>query len=568
MTSVAGPVGEERSGEPSPWPGPRAELSGERRTELGKAARAAVPLASHAEWAPDAGRDPVALLEIQAAERVPELVPIRHGRMVVSPFTYFRGAALSMASDLDSTPTSGMAVQLCGDAHLANFGFFASPERHLFFDVNDFDETAPGPWEWDVKRLAASLEVAARDDDFSAKERARIVRRAVRSYRETMREFSIRPVLEVWYAHLDIDDLLPRFESLLDRERTPSVWASIVKARAHDSLQAFGKLCHVRDGEPRIVHDPPLIVPIDELTTRRRSRCHVGGARRDRPVVHGHAAVRPAAPARAVPRRRLRPQGRRRRQRRDRELDRPARRPRSRVAAVPPDQGGAELGARAVHDHERVLQSRPARRRRSAVDPGRQRHLPRMESCDLGRRRARLLLPSAPRLEGLRGHWRDDARRHGPLGSDVRLDPRHAPTPVRAIASPSPRTSASPTPSTAPSRTSAWRTRTRTSAITSRSPTPSPPDGSRPSTSPRHRRTRRRRARRSGGRPARPADDVTSRFRGGRHAPVEVLLAARHPGRRHLARDDRLRRGARRGRRVDPLSPSDRRASWSISELI
>ena len=243
------------------------ELSGERRTELGKAARAVVPLASHAEWAPDAGRDPVALLEIQAAERVPELVPIRHGRMVVSPFTYFRGAALSMASDLDSTPTSGMAVQLCGDAHLANFGFFASPERHLFFDVNDFDETAPGPWEWDVKRLAASLEVAARDDDFSAKERARIVRRAVRSYRETMREFSIRPVLEVWYAHLDIDDLLPRFESLLDRERTPSVWASIVKARAHDSLQAFGKLCHVRDGEPRIVHDPPLIVPIDELPT-------------------------------------------------------------------------------------------------------------------------------------------------------------------------------------------------------------------------------------------------------------------------------------------------------------
>ena len=241
------------------------ELTAQQRSELGKAARAEVPLWSHAVWEPVAGRDPIALLASQAETRVPELVPIRHGRMSVSPFTYFRGAALAMTADLASTPRSGMQTQLCGDAHLANFGFFASPERHLFFDVNDFDETAPGPWEWDLKRLAASLEVAGRDDGYTDKERNRIVRRAVRSYRETMRELSNLPMLEVWYAHLDVDDMLPRFRSLLDRTRTPSVWAAINKARAHDSLQAFEKLCCLRDGKPRIVRDPPLIVPIEDI---------------------------------------------------------------------------------------------------------------------------------------------------------------------------------------------------------------------------------------------------------------------------------------------------------------
>ena len=256
------------------------DARGARR--LGKAARAAVPR-SHGEWAPAAGRDPVAFLEEQAADAVPELVPIRHGRMVVSPFTYFRGAALSMASDLDHS-ASGITVQLCGDAHLAELRLLRVPERHLFFDVNDFDETAPGPWEWDVKRLAASLEVAAATTTSRARNaHASCVERP--SYRETMREFAIRPILEVWYAHLDIDELLPRFESLLDPERTPSVWASIVNARAHDSLQAFGKLCHVRDGEPRIVHDPPLIVPIEDLLDRCRQGTLSSGDRRDRPVL-------------------------------------------------------------------------------------------------------------------------------------------------------------------------------------------------------------------------------------------------------------------------------------------
>ncbi len=252
-------------------PRPRSGANGEWRTTeervaRGKAARAGVPRASHAEWNPSLRRaDPIDLLEEQALARLQELVPIRHGRMAVSPFAYFRGAALPMASDLAGTPQSGLHVQLCGDAHLSNFGMFGSPERHLFFDVNDFDETAMGPWEWDVKRLAASLEVAGRDNEFDDKERRRIVLSAVRTYRETMRELSRKSMLEVWYAHLDMSELLPRFRSLLDPKRTPSVWRAITKARAHDSLQAFDKLCHTPGDEPRIVRDPPLVLPVEEL---------------------------------------------------------------------------------------------------------------------------------------------------------------------------------------------------------------------------------------------------------------------------------------------------------------
>jgi len=207
----------------------------------------------------------VELLEAQAKTRLGELVPIRHGRMLVSPFSYYRGAALQMASDLASVPHSGLMVQACGDAHLSNFGIFGSPERHLFFDVNDFDETSPAPWEWDVKRLAASLEVAGRENGFPRKRRAEIVRRAVRSYRETMREFAGTSTLGVWYAHLDMDAMLPRFRSLLNPKKTPSVWHAIAKARGHDSHQAFDKLCHAVADEPRIISDPPLIVPIEEF---------------------------------------------------------------------------------------------------------------------------------------------------------------------------------------------------------------------------------------------------------------------------------------------------------------
>jgi uncharacterized protein (DUF2252 family) len=241
-------------------------LSADERVARGKAARGKVSRSNHAVWEPPADRtSPVDLLERQAKSRIPELVPIRHGRMLASPFSYYRGAALSMASDLATTPNSGLLAQICGDAHLCNFGVFGSPERHLFFDVNDFDETAPGPWEWDVKRLAASLEIAGRDNAFPEQARKSVVRRAVRSYREAMLEFAQLPMLQVWYAHLDVDEMLPRFHSSLDRTQTPAVWKAIAKARAHDSVQAFSKLAEVVDGECRILHQPPLITPVEDL---------------------------------------------------------------------------------------------------------------------------------------------------------------------------------------------------------------------------------------------------------------------------------------------------------------
>ena len=201
------------------------------------------------------------LLKGQAETRVRSLIPIRHARMLVSPFTYFRGAALPMASDLASTPHSGLRVQLCGDAHLSNFGIFGSPERHLVFDLNDFDETLPGPFEWDVKRLAASLEVAARDNEFTQKQRRAIVTEVARAYRQAMLDLAKRSSLEVWYAHLDVDDLMPQFTALLDPKKTPAVWKAMERARTHDSLQAFEKLTEVVDGRPRIIDQPPLIVP-------------------------------------------------------------------------------------------------------------------------------------------------------------------------------------------------------------------------------------------------------------------------------------------------------------------
>src|SRR4051812_36160790 len=176
----------------------------EQRVARGKAARSEVPRESHAEFVPPAGRpDPVALLESQGSARVPELLPIRYGRMAVSPFTFFRGAALPMASDLARTPRTGIVVQACGDAHLSNFGLFASPERKLVFDINDFDETTPGPWEWDVKRLAASMEIAGRVNGFAGKESREIVLVTVAAYRKAMLAFAEQTALQVWYAHAD-----------------------------------------------------------------------------------------------------------------------------------------------------------------------------------------------------------------------------------------------------------------------------------------------------------------------------------------------------------------------------
>src|SRR5579864_4226831 len=241
-------------------------LSPAERAARGKQARAAVPLASHAVFEPPADRpDPLALLEEQAASRIPELVPVRYGRMMVSPFTYYRGAALPMASDLATTPVSGLPVQACGDAHLSNFGIFGSAERRLVFDVNDFDETLPGPWEWDVKRLAASMEVAARDNGFPGKKRRQIVTDTVSHYREAMRAFAGMSDLDVWYARADMDELRAQFEDQLKARQRKAVDKSLTKARTRDSMQEVGKLTEMVDGQPRIISDPPLVVPIDEL---------------------------------------------------------------------------------------------------------------------------------------------------------------------------------------------------------------------------------------------------------------------------------------------------------------
>ncbi|HEY6491863.1 MAG TPA: DUF2252 domain-containing protein, partial [Trebonia sp.] len=241
------------------------QLSRADRAARGKDARAVAPLESHAEFRPGRGRDPVGLLLGQAASRVPELVPVRHGRMLVSPFTFYRGAALPMAADLAGTPAAGLRVQVCGDAHLPNFGAFASPERKLVFDVNDFDETLPGPFEWDIKRLAASLTVAGRDNGFTAKDCRKIVLAAAEGYRAAMREFAEQTFLEVWYAHLDVEPAVRELRSEIKAKRLKEFEKLLAKAHTKDSTQALAKLTTEVDGRRRIIADPPTIVPIEEL---------------------------------------------------------------------------------------------------------------------------------------------------------------------------------------------------------------------------------------------------------------------------------------------------------------
>jgi uncharacterized protein (DUF2252 family) len=245
----------------------------DERVAKGKAARAQVPRDSHAGFErPPTRPDPISLLEEQAKSRVPELVPVRWGRMMVSPFTYYRGAALPMASDLAITPVSGLAVQACGDAHLSNFGIFGSAERRLVFDVNDFDETLPGPWEWDVKRLAASMEVAARGNGFSHKKRRQIVKATVTRYRQAMRDFAGMTNLEVWYARADMEQLRAQADSQLQARQRKAIDKGLTKARTRDSMQELGKLTRMADGRPRIISDPPVLVPIDELMALQEDR--------------------------------------------------------------------------------------------------------------------------------------------------------------------------------------------------------------------------------------------------------------------------------------------------------
>jgi uncharacterized protein (DUF2252 family) len=238
----------------------------EDRRARGKAARHAVPRKAHADWRVPAGRaDPVAVLEQQGATRVRELLPYRYKRMAASPFAFFRGTAAIMAADLAATPRSGLIAQLCGDAHLSNFGGFAAPDRELVFDLNDFDETLPGPWEWDVKRLGASVAVAARDAGLSGRGRRTAVAAVGREYREAMRGFADMRNLDVWYTRLEADEILARARDGLGEKAARKLERDMEKAERKNSLRALDKLTRRVGGELRLISDPPLMVPLAEL---------------------------------------------------------------------------------------------------------------------------------------------------------------------------------------------------------------------------------------------------------------------------------------------------------------
>jgi uncharacterized protein (DUF2252 family) len=225
-----------------------------------------VPRGVYADWAPPTGRpDPVAVLEAQAHDRVPELVPVRYGRMLASPFAFFRGAAAVMAADLAAVPVTGLRAQLCGDAHLSNFGGYASPERDLVFDINDFDETRSGPWEWDVLRLAASFAIAGREIGLAAQARVTAVREMARAYREAMREFAAMGNLGVWHARLDASTILADPATRAHAKDRRVLRRRIAQARGKDHARALAKLTHRVDGTTRFLSRPPLLVPVEEL---------------------------------------------------------------------------------------------------------------------------------------------------------------------------------------------------------------------------------------------------------------------------------------------------------------
>lgn len=242
-------------------------LTPEQRATRGKDVRSSVPRSDHAAWEPPSDRtSPIKTLSAQDATRLPDLVPFRYGRMLVSPFTFYRGAAAIMAADLAATPSSGIQVQLCGDAHLSNFGVFRAPSRELVFDINDFDETHPGPFEWDLKRLAASLEIAGRERGFKSKQRRAVTVASAQQYCDSMARFAEMRDLDVWYSRLDVDDIVERWTAGISPAKLRRAEKNIAKAENKDSLRALAKLT-VRDGDgpPRIASRPPLLVPITEL---------------------------------------------------------------------------------------------------------------------------------------------------------------------------------------------------------------------------------------------------------------------------------------------------------------
>ena len=254
---------------PTEWT--RDLTSRAERHAAGKALRSNAPRSSHGEWAPDPERpDPIGLLEESNMTRLENLVPIRYGRMSMSPFAFLRGSAAVMASDLAKTPVSGIRAQLCGDAHLSNFGVFATPERRQVFDVNDFDETLAGPWEWDVKRLAASVLVAGRQNGYTAQESKQAVVKAVQRYRESMQQFALMNHLDVWYFHLDMEGILAMARGMAGRnELKKRVKRASARASKRTRIETFPKLAEVVNGQYRIKDEPPLIYHYDLLDTDR-----------------------------------------------------------------------------------------------------------------------------------------------------------------------------------------------------------------------------------------------------------------------------------------------------------
>ena len=360
---------------------PVVHLDVEQRARTGRAARAAVPRSAHAAWVPGPDRaDPTALLTAQETTRVPDLVPLRHERMLASPFTFYRGAAVIMAADLATSPNSGLRVQACGDAHLSNFGGFAAPDRALTFDINDFDETNPGPFEWDVKRLAASFEIAARSLSFTTKETHGVVSRVTRAYREAMTTFSGMTNLDVWYARLDVEKIFAEYRSRATPAEIKRFEKNLAKAQGKDNMKAFTKLTELVDGEHRIKADPPVVVPLSDL---------VAGDELDELRMWLEDRIR-------VYRRTLQPD--RRHLLESYRLVDFARKvvgvgsvgtrcwialmlgSRRRRPAVPPGEGGRGVGARAVCRSERLRQSRTARRGGATSAPSGQRHPARLDT--------------------------------------------------------------------------------------------------------------------------------------------------------------------------------------------
>ena len=293
------------------------EGSWAERRDAGRQLRKIVPRSSHADWSePVHGRDPIDVLEDQAASRLPDLVPIRYARMAESPFGFLRGAAAVMARDLSTTPATGLNVQACGDAHIRNFGHFATPERNLAFSINDFDETLPAPWEWDVKRLTASLHLVAHEHGFRPAVCREMVTAAVRAYREDMAHYATMATLELWYDRTDVDDVISHFPARYQAR----VKRDMKKAQKRDPLGAVAKLTHDPGGEHRFVEDPPLIVHLDRTghdmdEVEAMLDAYRSTLRDDR-----------RRAARSVPHRRRRPEGGRRGERRHPRVGLPLRR--------------------------------------------------------------------------------------------------------------------------------------------------------------------------------------------------------------------------------------------------